>query len=338
MKIVVCESCGRLIHRAERCYHCGSGEMYPSEYQVELHSAAAENYARMEELLSHGEYQQVLELSEQVLEWMGFSSEVYWMRLLARSGCSTDRELLAMGADLEEDPDYYNAIRHAEAEEHQVYLDLRDQMDSVREALAGLLRRHFREEKLALGLKDCQQELDRQLEAGKPRVLELWEQLVQMEDQIRTLDARSQAALRPHREVLALAQSQANAIRKNVSELKECDEQQFRNHILELSAALRMSEGARLALEEMMEHHPWAAEYQRLKEERDDIQWKLIQEVRKLSNQAEKLEELLSKLEALEAQEAEALRTIEKGTFRQARGILGEETFAQALTGAGVMG
>lgn len=334
MKIMVCESCGRFIHRDARCIHCGGANLYPAEYEQSIHPAAAKDFAEMNRLLAAGEFDRVTELADRVQEWMSFTSEVHWMRLLARNRCSTDLELICRGADLDAGGSYYNAVKYAEPEEHQVYLDVRDKLESVQAMLREKTQRHFQEQQ-RLAAPDPSG-LDEQVEAAKAQLLELWNELNDVENQIRILDGECRAAFRPHRETLSAAQKEAETIRRQLDQTKECDEQTGRTYQIRIAAALQMSEEAAGEMRAMLNDHPWANKYQELKERRDRCESSIRRKVMELKDTTRAAERALSELERLRREENEALVAIDGGSFAQARQLLGEETFVRVLNAAGI--
>lgn len=336
MKIVVCESCGRMIHRDRHCYHCGGTGMYPAEYDLTVHHAAEEAYGQMDQALAARQFGKVMELSEQALEWMSLSSDVYWMRLLAQHFCATDRELICRGADLENSPDYANAIRCAGAEEHQVYLDVRDKMDAVKAELSRQVRRTYLERKQALEPVRHQKEQDAALNEKRKNLMELWKKLHQIEEQIRILNQQSQAALEPHRQVLDRAQVRAEELKAKFYQLKSCDEKEFRANMLRLAAVMQTSEEAKRALTAMTQNHPWAKRYEELAEQREELCAELFAQRDELRQISVNTIDLLEKLEKLDQDMSRALRIVENGDFEEAEKLLGGDAVAKAAEAAGV--
>lgn len=336
MKIMVCETCGKFIHRAERCCHCGGTGMYPAEYQKKLHHAGAKDYAEMDRLLAARAFDQVLTLSDRVLEWMGFTSDVYWMRLLASHGCADDRELIVSGAALDSDGDYYNAVKYAEPEEHQAYLDIRDKAEAVRSEVIALLRERFRQEKQTLDLSGAQKNLEGKITGIRRELTELWKQMCTVEARIHALEADWDGAAAPHRAALARAREEAEAVRQR-SGFAKCGEGEFLTCQLRLAAALELSESASQTLDAMTAEHPWAQEYQSLAAQRDGIEEKIQEKLGTLDDCLKAAEQTLQELENRNRQEREQLQAVENGSYTQARKLLGEEAFAGALRRAGVV-
>lgn len=336
MKIMVCETCGKHIHRDERCFHCGGTGMYPAEYELEIHQAAQTVYQQMHEHLTRREFDRVLALSEQALEWMAFTGEIYWLRLLAGRECATDRELLIRGADLEHSGDYFNAIKYAGAEEHQVYLDVQEKTDALKQELRRAVERHFREEKQAMKLADTARELEKKILETQIAVTELWGKLNKTEDSIRSLEADCRMALMPHLRTLEKAQALADTLRQQVNQLKACSEEEFRGYQLRLASALQMSEeGARL-VEKLKSGHPWMAEYQRLKAEQTQYVDQINGAMDQMDTYAARARALAKRLEELERDRGAVLASVAAGDFREARLRLDEQEFDGALAASGI--
>lgn len=334
MKIMVCETCGRLIHKDERCCHCGGTGMYPAEYEQNIHPSAAKEFREMSRLLAAGEFEQVIGLFARVQEWMSFTSEVYWMRLLAEHRCATDLELICRGADLNASGDYYNAVKYAEPEEHQVYLDVRDKLESVQAMLREKTRQHFLEQQKSLAPDPSG--LDGQVEAAKERLVELWNELNDLENEIRILDGECTAAFRTQRQTLADAQKEAEAIRRQLDQTRECDENAYRTFRVRIAAAMQMSEEAAGEMKSMRNGHPWEKKYQELKARREQCESSIRRELMELKDRTRAAERALSELERLRREAEEALTAIDSGSFEQARRLLGEDTFVRVLGAAGI--
>lgn len=337
MKIMICEGCGRFLHRDGRCLHCGGTGMYPAEYDKKLHHAAAAAYAEMDRCLAARKFDRVKELSGQVLEWMGACSDVYWMRLLASAGCATDRELLRTGADLDASADYHNALKYAESEEHQVYLDVRDKLESVKGELMAEAQTHCAARKREMDLPGTLKALDNQTENARRAMMELWRGLAELDDEIRALDEQCRSASQIHRSALEQAQSRAAELKKTADAKKECSEAEFLAMQGELAAVMQLSEEAAAELAALEQDHPWLERYQELLERQEALLAELEEQKDALGEATHRAEERIQQMERCLREEQAIYRAIRAGEFAQAGKGLPEGALARALSRAGVM-
>lgn len=336
MKIMVCENCGKHIHRDAQCFHCGGTGMYPAEYELDIHPAAQTLWQQMQEHLTRREFDRALALSERALEWMGFTGELYWLRLLARQECATDRELLLRGADPEHSSDYFNAIKYAGAEEHQVYLDIQEKLDSLRQELLREMERYFLQEKQALNLADAAKNLHTLIYEIWLDVSEQWNNLNQTEAKIQSLASDCRMVLAPHLRTLEKAQTQANTVRQQVNQLNACSEEEYRGFQLRLAAALQTSEETALLMGALNRDHPWQAEFARLKEEQAGCLRRINEAMDALNRHVEQAAEAEQQLRLLEEDRIRTLAELASGDFRGARRMLGEQEFNRVLAAAGI--
>lgn len=89
MKIVRCPKCGKYIHKAVKCFHCGNTAGFEEISGSDVHENITQEYARMDILIEDKKYDEAIALSYTILEWMPNLAGVFWFRLLARYKCST---------------------------------------------------------------------------------------------------------------------------------------------------------------------------------------------------------------------------------------------------------
>lgn len=337
MKIMICERCGRLIHRDSRCLHCGNEGMYPAEYDRGIHSAAAAAYAEMEKALSQRQFARVRELSGQVMEWMCQCSDVYWMRLLAAAQCATDRELICTGADLRASADYRNALRCAGSEEHQVYLDVQDAMESVKSELMTQAQEHFAGRKAELDMPGMLKKLVSETEFARLQMLDLWRELSGLDEEIRELDERCRAGAKIHCAALEKAYSRAVELKKEADATTACSEEEYLSMQTRLAAVIQLSEEAAEKRRALEGDHPWLERYQALLERQEELLEKLERQKDDLRAATKQADDRVREFEECLRLEEAMYEAIRSGGFAAAVKGLSPKALEQALIRAGVM-
>ncbi len=336
MKIYRCKTCGRVIHEDKRCYHCGGADLEPMAQEIQCHSRAKDAWAQMHRALADRKYDRVASLADQVLEWMGFCSEVYWVRLLAQNQCATDRELICTGCDLRASGNYRSAIEWAGAEEYQVYLDVHDKMEAVRSALGEKMEGYFRQKLVELDLDQTGKALARQAQTQREAIQERMDQLARVEQQIQILAEQCGALMRPWQQALAEATRRAEEASQRISQEKNWNGETYQRHQLTLAAALELSERAVSALEEMTGDHPWKQKYEELKQERTQIHRELGQARGAMEQEIGEAQQKVAEYRDLLEERQAHRELLAVGCFAQIRKLLGEKEMAAALESAGV--
>lgn len=70
MKIVRCPKCGKYIHKAVKCFHCGNTAGFEEISGSDVHENITQEYARMDILIEDKKYDEAIALSYTILEWM----------------------------------------------------------------------------------------------------------------------------------------------------------------------------------------------------------------------------------------------------------------------------
>ena len=123
MKIVVCPNCGRKIHAADKCLFCGNDNGFQEiSGNDKIHENVFDEYGMLEDLLKKRAFDEMIEKSRIVLRWMPTKSDIFWLRVLAKSKCTNDAELVQRGIRFDESADYYNAQKYASPDEQEVYV------------------------------------------------------------------------------------------------------------------------------------------------------------------------------------------------------------------------
>ena len=122
MIITKCNKCGELMHKADKCFVCGNASDFTKTVSTStIHENVRDEYEKLERLVKIGEFTEALTLSNLILEWMPNCSEIFWLRLLAKNGCSTDEALIRKGVSYGDSADYHNAVIFASQTQKKVY-------------------------------------------------------------------------------------------------------------------------------------------------------------------------------------------------------------------------
>lgn len=178
MMIKKCSICGRLVHESSKCPYCGHENCFiPVENQVRVHKNVKTEYDKLKELIKKEKYTDAIEVSHYVLEWTPTTSEVFWIRLLARNGCKNDAQLIQKGFEYEESADFFNAFKYGSDAEKTVYQEVRKTVEEIRSALADAVRQHEYEEKKATQIVKLREEMTDEIEQKRSNLFNLWSQL-----------------------------------------------------------------------------------------------------------------------------------------------------------------
>lgn len=335
MRIMTCSQCGRSVHEAKKCFHCGSEGLYLVDFDSSVPADAASAYGKIHEKLEKRSFSEVMSLSQGLRKWMSSSAEVYWMRLLAKHECATDLELIVRGVDLDEDEDYCNATKYASPEEYRVYLDVQEKMDRVRMELGSALRKHYAAKMRELDPAKKLEALDEEVGKQEEGLMKQWAALVEAEQDIRKLEMDARLASAEVKQTLQQALKLSREAAEEARKDDKCSESVRQSRLISATTALQMSEEAAAAAKAMRENHPWLAQMQTLQEKRDALAEAIEQDRARLKECNDQGRLLLNKLRTLELQREDALQSVRKDSFVKARQIL-EDAWAQVLRDAEV--
>lgn len=337
MMIVKCSKCEKLIHKSKKCFHCGNTVGFERiEASHKVHENVLHEYKSVEDMVSGRKYTEAIELSQLVLEWMPSCSDVFWLRNLAKNHCSDDTELIQKGFTYNESADFYNAIRFADHNERQIYSDIQDKIDAVKNALISAIAHHEYIEKANTPIARYQQEMPREIDTRRQSIFELWSKFKQVEQDLCNLEMDCRLIVNEHSESLQKASSTASSLKTKMYSLKECTADELHHYQVELGAVLRQSEESKKALENMKKQHPWIKSFNELLAQRSRIISMISTELSNLKLYENRIEATLSEIERIESIHKEAILSVEKMEFQSIRSLLGEDCFVAAFLKAGV--
>lgn len=337
MIIVKCEKCGELLHQADRCFACGNTVGFAKiEETNTIHENVNEEYSKIEILVKTEKFDDALEMSRKVLEWMPFCSDVFWLRLLAKKRCTSDEMLIRKGVSCEESAEFYNAVRFASEAQKKVYMGIESKILEVKKILKDFVIEHKYSEKGNTDILQHQLDMPAEIETYRKKLHSLWEELKEVEHDILTIEEDCSLLVHEHIESLNLANSEAVNIKNKTYKIEQCTAEELHKYQTQFGNLLHQSEQAKASIDSIRKQHPWIETYNSKVKIRNEIVSKINNEINELRNYERKVQSTVSKIEQIDAEHASALASVEAYDFTKVRNILGENRFMSAFLEAGV--
>lgn len=337
MKIVKCKKCGNLIHETSRCYHCGNTSFDLVQERSVIHPNVKEEFRRIHILLQDKKYDDVIRLSEALLEWMPRCAEVFWIRLLASHKCSTDIELICTGVVCHEDANYSNAVRYASPDEYKAYTDVNKKIEAIQGGLQKELVRFIHDRKVATRVTNMPLEIKKQMESKRKRLYDLWCDLEATEQKLYMKDMDCRLLSREYQDALQSAHSTASSIKSATYKSDQCTEKELHNYQARLGATLRQSEQTRESLANMKAQHPWVKEFAELVQLREQQITAITVELNALKRYESDIRGVVSAFERIEENFHNVSRQIQNAQFREVKAFLEDTIFDRVLREAGIV-
>jgi len=331
MKIVKCSKCGKFIHKADQCYHCGNIKGFSEVASLPVHKNIATEYDRMNMLIESRKYDAAITLSYTILEWMPNLAGAYWLRLLARRQCSTAYELLKKGFPCDDDPDFCNALNFATGEERIAYEDLKNMVMDIRSALMKAISTHEAKCKAETNIMQIKNTMAGEVEVRKQKLFSLWSELEGLEHSLYVLEMDCRLLTKEHQTALAQSAQSASAIKTETYKLEECTAEALHSFQVRMGDVLQQSEQAKDALESMKKQHPWVKNFADLVSQRNQKVKALNSEVAALTSYQRTVQQTISEIERIESRHKAALRSVEKYDFTDTASLLGQDVFGQII-------
>lgn len=337
MIITECDKCGKLMHKADRCFTCGNTSGFTkTDSTVMIHENVRDEYENLERLVQNGKFTEALALSKLVLEWMPNCSDVFWLRLLAKSGCDSDEALIRKGVSCEDSADYHNAVMFANETQKKVYTSVAAKISAVKKVLTRYITEHEYSEKNNTAIVQIQSEFPSKIESRRKKLFQLWEELQQVEAQMVAVEKDCLLLIKEHKETLDRAISEAASIKATAYKMDQCTAEQLHKYQTQLGDLLYLSEQAKASIDSMRKQHPWMGTYNALVTKRDGIVSQINNEINTLKTYESRVQSTVSEIERIEARHTAALVSVTKYNFSEIRSLLGENRFMSAYVEAGV--
>ena len=306
MKIMKCAKCGKYIHGAPLCYHCGSTGGFESFLSEAVHERAEADCARVEALIGMRKFSEALALSYQALEWIPNSPSLFWLRLLARKECVSALELISKGFPCEDDPDFCNALRASTGEEHSVYTDIQDAVRALQSGLREAITRHENRCKADTGILKLSGAMREELNARREQLFSLWSKVQETEAQMYSTELDCQLLVQEHKVALQAAAQSAASQKNETYQKTECTAEEFDAYSLKLDSLLRYSSQAKKAVDAALKSYE------------------------------ARVQKMLAEIDFIEKRHDTARQALEAFDFADAAALLGSAEFNQIFRNAGL--
>lgn len=340
MKIVKCPKCGKFIHKADECFHCGNRVGFIEIAESKIHENVAEEYARMNVLIENKKYSEAIELSYVVLEWMPNLAGIFWLRLLAKNKCSTTLELICKGFPCDEDPDFCNALDFSVKEEHSAYEDVREILFKIRKSIKEEVFTHEYNCKVDTGIIQIRENMRTEIEDRKTKLFSLWSELEEIEHLLYSLDLNCRLLMTEQQFGLERAAEVASNIKFETNQLEECSVTAEKLHTLrmKIGSVLQLSESSKSELEKMRKQHPWVKSYSEMVAQREQKVQLINKEITSLANYELSIQQTLIEIESIESIHKFALEAANKFDFVCVMSLIDFDVVDKIFHDAGVIG
>ena len=336
MKIVKCSKCGKYIHKADKCFHCGNTAGFDEIEATEIHENVAQDYAHMEVLVEDRKYDEAISASYIVLEWMPNLAGVFWLRLLARNKCSSAIELISKGFSCDEDSDFCNALNFSIGEEHSAYEDIKKAVTEIRTALKKEISEHEYRCKSDTNIMQIKKTMQGEIDGRKQKLFTLWSDLEDTEHSLYALEMDCRLLTKEHQTGLAQAAQAASAIKSETYRMEECTAEKLHAFQVRMGNVLQQSESSKSSIESMKKQHPWVKAFADLVSQRNQKVKLINSEIASLASYERTVQQTITEIERIESRHKTALIAADRYDFTDAVALLGADAFNTILRSAGV--
>lgn len=336
MKIIKCSKCGKYIHKANRCFHCGNTTGFDEVDMPHIHENAVVEYSKVESLVERKRFDEALSLSHTVIEWMPHLAGIFWLRLLAKNKCTSAAELIEKGFNCEDDADMCNALTFSTGAEHSIYLDIQSMVNAARKALKEEILNHEYKCKMKTDILQIKKNMQDEMDSRKKKLFSLWSELEETEHSLYTLEMDCRLLSKEHSDVLDKAVLAASSTRTEVYRLEECTAEALHEYQVKIGSILRQSEQAKTALESMKKQHPWVTSFNNLVKKRDDQVCLISNEISSLRTYEETIQKTLDEVDRIEERHRKAGCAVESYDFLDAANLLGRDCYNKIFHSIGL--
>lgn len=336
MKIVKCPKCGKYIHKAVKCFHCGNTVGFEEISGGEVHENVAQEYARMDVLIEDKKYDEVIALSYTVLEWMPNLAGAFWLRLLAQNRCFTAIDLISKGFPCDEDSDFCNALTFSVGEEHSAYEDIQKAVFKIRNLLKKEIYNHEYKCKSDTNIMQIKRTMQGEIDGRKKKLFSLWSDLEEIEHSLYVLEVDCRLLTKEYQTCLEEAAQVASAIKSETYQMKQCTAYKLHSFQVGIGTVLQQSESSKDSIESMKKQHPWVKSFTDLVSQRNQKVKLIDSEIALLVSYEQTVQQTISEIERIESRHRTALVAVDKYDFIDAAMLLGTDAFNQILRSAGV--
>lgn len=331
MKIVKCPKCGKYIHKANRCLHCGNTTGFNEVDGAQIHENVVAEYLKVEFLVESKKFDEALSLSHTVIEWMPNCAGIFWLRLLAKNKCTSAAELIEKGFNCEDDADFCNALTFSTGAEHSIYLDIQRMIIATRKAFKEEIINHEYNCKMKTNILLIKKNMQDETDARKNKLFSLWSDLVETEQALYTLELDCHLISREYSEALDKAAYAASSTKEEVYRLEECTVETLHKYQVKIGNILQQSEQAKAALESMKKQHPWVKSFNDHVKKRNEQVRLISNELSSLRSYEATIQQTLDEIDRIEESHKKAVRAVEAYDFLDVANLLGKDCYNKIL-------
>lgn len=332
-----CIKCGKLIHEAGKCFWCGNTvEFTRVNTNVVVHDNVKQEYSQLELLLKNEKYDEILEFSDVILEWMPFCSDIFWIRLLAKHKCNTDEALIYKGFSCDYSGDYYNAVLYADEMQKDIYLSVADKISSAKVSLVKCIREHEYKEKYNTSIMKIQSEYDYEIENYRNKLFSNWEKLNQVENKMAIAEKDYLLTTYEYKDALDKVSQSAVVIQYKACTLERCSATEYQWFVSQFDSLTLQSDQAKKNLDSI-EKSEVIDDYDALIKKRDEFISKIKEDIKSMKEYEDYVKSTISEIEKIEIRHKLALDDVERCNFSEVRRLIGETSFVLAFKEAGIV-
>lgn len=337
MKIVVCPNCGRKIHAADKCLFCGNDNGFQEiSGNDKIHENVFDEYGMLEDLLKKRAFDEMIEKSRIVLRWMPTKSDIFWLRVLAKSKCTNDAELVQRGIRFDESADYYNAQKYASPDEQEVYVAVYELVGKIQNEFQKAVTVHEYEEKKATPIVRTQLEFEEELSRRRRKLFDLWSEIEKIEQEMTTIEQNCRLLISEHIDTLNSAKTEATYIKNQSYKLNECRNEELHSYQVRLGNILSQSDRSKNEVEAMKKQHPWVSQFAELEKKRNQLCGTVSSELSDLKSYKSRIQSTVSEIERIEKRHQLAGRTLAGYDFQSMYSLLGARKYEEVLRISGL--
>ncbi len=330
MRIVKCPRCNRLVHMDKTCTFCRSALDNIAVSQAEVHENARDAFEKAEQLVTQERFDAAQSYLCEVMKWSPNSSEVHWLRLLARAGCKNDRELFYSGARLEESSDYDTALRYANDAEKQTYSAVGKACAGLKNDLLKMIKSRNSMMLDDLNLENVLSDMQQFIGEKRSAVLSTWQELRSCEQELKLLENEGVYSIH---ECVANTQhilNEAAEIRESLEDTDEIDRKRFFTYKTKLDGMKKTAENAKEEYYRLKSEHPSLSEFVRLNEKRDYLKNAIQNTLDEIKAYELRIETVISQMNSVKEEGERLLEMAENGNYEQLTAVLGQDDFERA--------
>lgn len=336
MKLVKCPKCGKHLHKISTCIYCGNTGGFIEIPGEVIHKNITFDYAHVDYLIESKKFNEAIELSHTVIEWMPNLPGVFWLRLLAKNKCTNDLDLILHGFNCENDSDFCNAVRFASKEEQEVYVSVGEIVKKLKGLLKTELIKNEKECKSKTNILNINNSILDEINNRKKRLFELWTDLENIEQSMYKLEMDCRSLSKEHITSLEKAAQSASQLKTEIYKLDQCTAESLNAYQVKLGGLLRQSEDAKTELINIKNQHPWVKSFNEFERQRDDKIKQIRAELDSLKNYENTVNNTLIEIEKIENIHKEALDLVDKYDFTKALELVKQDVLSKLLQAVGI--